>query len=120
MNIITARMQRNQTRQRVLDGMDRGDYQLYKNAETGYHRQLAVIRDAAMVLCAIGGAALALFGILDGPTSVAVAGVALVLVGLVLTLANMAERGRVTSRAEDRINATMTEMLDNEDARRRD
>lgn len=118
MYIISARTRRNQTRQRVLDGVDYGDYSLYKAAETEYHHQLSRVRDAVMGLCQFGGGVLALFGIFRGPTSLAVVGVALVLVGLVLTWVNLAERDRVTSRAEDRITATLTEMLDNEHVRR--
>lgn len=118
MNLITTRKVRTQTRQRLVGRMDHDDYRLYRTAETEYHRQLAVLRDAVMVLCHLGGSTLVLIGLFRGPTSLAVAGIALVLAGLVLALVSFKERNRVGSGAQDNITATLTEMLDNEQARR--
>lgn len=118
MNIITAHTVRTQTRQRLLSRMDHDDYRLYRTAETEYHRQLAMLRDAVMVLCHLGGGTLVLIGLFRGPTSLAVAGIALVLAVLVVALVNFKERNRIGSGAQDNITATLTEILDNEQARR--
>ena len=110
MNIITARAQRNQARQNLLDSPADETVDAYKTAEQTYQEQMPILDVLRALLCLIVGCVTLWIGFLNDHTPATVVGLCLIALAMLAALDVRRTQDRGYERTRDRIAATLSDL----------